>query len=86
LQAALAAGHLGLVVFAVLASLVSAYYYLRVVRLMYFDEPTDTKAIEANGGLRLALSLNGVAVVLLGVLPGPLMAACVYAMTQALSS
>ncbi|MFM7657145.1 MAG: NADH-quinone oxidoreductase subunit NuoN [Burkholderiaceae bacterium] len=86
LQAALAAGHLGLVVFAVLASLVSAYYYLRVVRLMYFDEPTDTEAIEANGGLRLALSLNGVAVVLLGVLPGPLMAACIYAMTQALSS
>jgi NADH-quinone oxidoreductase subunit N len=86
LQAALAAGHLGLVVFAVLASLVSAYYYLRVVRLMYFDEPTDTEAIEANGGLRLALSLNGIAVVLLGVLPGPLMAACVYAMTQALSS
>ncbi len=86
LQAALAAGHLGLVVFAVLASLVSAYYYLRVVKLMYFDEPADTEAIEATGGLRLVLSLNGVAVVLLGVLPGPLMAACVYAMTQALAS
>jgi len=86
LQAALAAGHLGLVVFAVLASLVSAYYYLRVVKLMYFDEPADAEVIEANGGLRLALSLNGIAVVLLGVLPGPLMAACVYAMTQALAS
>jgi NADH-quinone oxidoreductase subunit N len=86
LQAALAAGHLGLVIFAVLASLVSAYYYLRVVKLMYFDEPADTEAIEATGGLRLVLSLNGVAVVLLGVLPGPLMAACVYAMTQALAS
>jgi NADH-quinone oxidoreductase subunit N len=86
LQAALAAGHLGLVVFAVLASLVSAYYYLRVVKLMYFDEPEDTETIEASGSLRLALSLNGVAVVLLGVLPGPLMAACVYAMTQALAS
>ncbi|MFN5234917.1 MAG: NADH-quinone oxidoreductase subunit NuoN [Burkholderiaceae bacterium] len=86
LQAALAAGHLGLVIFAVLASLVSAYYYLRVVRLMYFDEPADTEAIEATGGLRLVLSLNGVAVLLLGVLPGPLMAACVYAMTQALAS
>jgi NADH-quinone oxidoreductase subunit N len=86
LQAALAAGHLGLVIFAVLASLVSAYYYLRVVKLMYFDEPADTEAIEATGGLRLVLSLNGVAVLLLGVLPGPLMAACVYAMTQALAS
>ena len=86
LQAALAAGHLGLVIFAVLASLVSAYYYLRVVKLMYFDEPADTEPIEATGGLRLVLSLNGVAVLLLGVLPGPLMAACVYAMTQALAS
>lgn len=86
LQAALAAGHLGLVIFAVLASLVSAYYYLRVVKLMYFDEPADTEAIEATGSLRLALSLNGIAVVLLGVLPGPLMAACVYAMTHALAS
>jgi NADH-quinone oxidoreductase subunit N len=86
LQAALAAGHLGLVIFAVLASLVSAYYYLRVVKLMYFDEPADSETIEATGGLRLALSLNGIAVVLLGVLPGPLMAACVYAMTQALAS
>jgi NADH-quinone oxidoreductase subunit N len=86
LQAALAAGHLGLVVFAVLASLVSAYYYLRVVKLMYFDEPADAEVIEANGGLRLASSVNGIAVVLLGVLPGPLMAACVYAMTQALAS
>ena len=86
LQATLAAGHLWLVIFAVLASLVSAYYYLRIVKLMYFDEPTDTEAIEATGGLRLALSLNGVAVVLLGVLPGPLMTACVYAMTQALAS
>ena len=44
------------------------------------------EAIEATGGLRLVLSLNGVAVVLLGVLPGPLMAACVYAITQALAS
>jgi NADH-quinone oxidoreductase subunit N len=86
LQAALAAGHLGLVIFAVLASLVSAYYYLRVVKLMYFDEPADTEPLEATGGLRLVLSLNGVAVLLLGVLPGPLMAACVYAMTQALAS
>jgi NADH-quinone oxidoreductase subunit N len=86
LQAALAAGHLGLVIFAVLASLVSAYYYLRVVKLMYFDEPADTEPFEATGGLRLVLSLNGVAVLLLGVLPGPLMAACVYAMTQALAS
>jgi NADH-quinone oxidoreductase subunit N len=86
LQAALAAGYLWLVVFAVMASLVGAYYYLRVVKVMYFDEPVDTAPIEAPGSLRAMLSLNGVAVVLLGVLPGPLMAACVYAVAQTLIS
>jgi NADH-quinone oxidoreductase subunit N len=86
LQAALAAGYLWLVVFAVMASLVGAYYYLRVVKVMYFDEPVDTAPIEAPGSLRAMLSLNGVAVVMLGVLPGPLMAACVYAVAQTLIS
>ncbi len=86
LQAALAAGHLWLVVFAVMASLVGAYYYLRVVKAMYFDEPADNSPIEASGSLRAMLSLNGVAVVLLGVLPGPLMATCFYAIAQTLIS
>ncbi len=84
LQAALAAGYLWLVIFAVMASLVGAYYYLRVVKVMYFDEPADTAPIEASGSMRAMLSLNGLAVVLLGVLPGPLMAACVYAVAQTL--
>lgn len=85
LQAALAAGYLWLVICAVMASLVGAYYYLRVVKVMYFDEPTDISAIEAPGSLRAMLSLNGMAVVLLGVLPGPLMTACVYAIAQTLA-
>jgi NADH-quinone oxidoreductase subunit N len=68
-----------------MASLVGAYYYLRVVKVMYFDEPTDISAIEAPGSLRAMLSLNGMAVVLLGVLPGPLMTACVYAIAQMLA-
>ena len=86
LQAALAAGHLWLVIFAVMASLVGAYYYLRVVKVMYFDEPVDATPLDAPGSLRAMLSLNGAAVVLLGVLPGPLMAACVYAISQTLLS
>ena len=86
LQAALAAGHFWLVILAVLMSLVGAYYYLRVVKLMYFDEPVDTAPIVAPAGMRLTLSLNGAAVVLLGVLPGPLMGACIYAIMQALAS
>ncbi len=86
LQAALAAGHLWLVILAVMMSLVGAYYYLRVVKVMYFDEPVDTAPITAPTGMRVTLSLNGLAVVLLGVLPGPLMAACVYAIMRALVS
>ncbi len=86
LQAALAAGHMWLVIVAVLFSLVGAYYYLRVVKLMYFDEPADTTPIVASGGVRFTLSLNGVAVVLLGVLPGPLMVACAHSIAQALGS
>ncbi len=86
LQAALAAGHMWLVIVAVLFSLVGAYYYLRVVKLMYFDEPTDTTPIEASGSVRFTLSLNGVAVVLLGVLPGPLMVACAHSIAQVLAS
>ncbi len=86
LQAALAAGHLWLVIVAVLFSLVGAYYYLRVVKLMYFDEPVDTTPIAASGGVRFTLSLNGIAVVLLGVLPGPLMVACAHSIAQALGA
>ena len=86
LQAALAAGHFWLVILAVLMSLVGAYYYLRVVKMMYFDEPVETAPIAAPAGMRLTLSLNGAAVVALGVLPGPLMGACIYAIMQALAS
>ena len=46
-----------------------AFYYLRIVKLMYFDEPTDSHAIEAGGTLRAVLSANGVAVLAFGVFP-----------------
>lgn len=86
LQSALAAGYLWLVVFAVMASLIGAFYYLRVIKLMYFDEPADASPIVAPSGMRLTLSINGIAVLLLGLLPGPLMTACVYSISQALAS
>jgi NADH-quinone oxidoreductase subunit N len=86
LQAAWVAGHAWLVIAAVLFSLVGAYYYLRVVKAMYFDEPSDTSPLRAGAGMQLTLSVNGIAVVLLGVLPGPLMAACAFSIAQALAS
>jgi len=85
LEAALAAGHLWLVIVAVLLSLVAAYYYLRIVKLMYFDAPTDMSPIVADRGMQITLSINGMAVVLLGMLPGTLMTACLQAVSQALA-
>ncbi len=86
LEAALAAGHMWLVIVAVLLSLVGAYYYLRIVKLMYFDEPTDLSPIVADRSMQITLSVNGIAVVLLGILPGTLMTACLQAISQAFAS
>lgn len=69
LQAVVAAKQVWLAVFAVLFSLVGAFYYLRVVKVMYFDAPTDTAPIEAPRDMRILLSINGLAVALLGLLP-----------------
>jgi len=79
LQALISSGQTSdivLAVFAVMMSLVGAFYYLRVVKLMYFDAPTQTAPIEAPMDVRVVLTFNGVLVLLLGVLPGGLMALC----------
>jgi NADH-quinone oxidoreductase subunit N len=76
LWAVIDAGYLWLAVVAVIFSLIGAFYYLRVIRLMYFEDPVDTAPISARAGMRWVLSLNGAAVMLLGILPGPLMALC----------
>ena len=69
--------HLYLVVLAAAMSVVGAYYYLRVIKLMYFDEPvTAALPSSASGGVRLALGLNAAAVLVLGILPGPLLNLC----------
>lgn len=73
LQPVLEAGHVWLAVAAVLFSLIGAFYYIRVVKLMYFDEPQDSRPIEGRADMRVLLSLNGVAMLALGVLPQPLM-------------
>lgn len=86
LQAVLGTGQVWLAVVAVLLSLIGAFYYLRVVKVMYFDEPVDTTRIAATNDVRLTLSLNGMAVLVLGILPGPLMAACAYAIVKTLAA
>ena len=88
LQALLAAPsvfYVGLAVFAVMMSLVGAFYYLRLVKVMYFDEPSETAGIEAGTDVRAVLSVNGALVLLLGVVPGGLMALCAQAIAQLLA-
>ena len=63
-------------------SLIGAFYYLRVVKVMYFDAPTQTEAISAPADVRVVLSLNGAMVMLLGLVPGGLMALCGSAVAQ----
>ena len=77
LQAVVATGHIWLAVVAVLFSLIGAFYYLRVVKLMYFDAAEDMTPILPQPDMRLTLSANGVALLMLGILPQPLMALCV---------
>jgi NADH-quinone oxidoreductase subunit N len=89
LQALITTGqsfYIAMAVAAVLLSLIGAFYYLRVVKVMFFDEPTDLSPIAGCGDARLVLSLNGLAVLALGILPGGLMALCSQAVLKALSS
>jgi len=79
-------GYVYLAVVAVILSLVGAYYYLRVIKVMYFDESVDTRPIESSADVRLVMSLNGVAVLAFGILPGGLMTLCVQAIVKALAT
>jgi len=79
LQALVTSGqtlYIGLAIFAVLMSLVGAFYYLRVVKVMYFDEPITATTVTAPLDVRVVLTINGALVLLLGLMPGGLMALC----------
>ena len=90
LQALLASGgtlQLVLAVFAVMMSLVGAFYYLRVVKVMYFDAPSGSAGpITAPFEVRAVLSLNGALLLILGIVPGGLMALCANAVKQMLTT
>ncbi len=86
LKALLDAGLVWLAVLAVVFSLIGAFYYVRVVKVMYFDEPTQAVTIEPQPMASATMAVNGLAVLLLGIVPGPLMAACLVAIQQALAT
>jgi NADH-quinone oxidoreductase subunit N len=78
--------YIGVAVLAVMLSLVGAFYYLRLVKVMYFEDPVDTHPVVAPNDVRVVLSLNGAAVLFFGILPGGLMALCSQAILKALST
>ncbi|MEY2801036.1 MAG: putative NADH:ubiquinone oxidoreductase subunit 14 or 2, chain [Pseudomonadota bacterium] len=89
LQALVASGevfYIGMAIFAVMASLVGAFYYLRVVKVMYFDSPITATTVSAPADVRVVLSINGALVLVLGLVPGGLMALCADAIVRTLAS
>ena len=79
LQALIASGqaiYIGIAVFAVMMSLVGSFYYLRVVKVMYFDEPVTATTVSAPRDVRTVLSINGALILILGIVPGGLMTLC----------
>ncbi len=89
LQALIATGqalHIGLAVFAVVLSLIGAFYYIRVVKIMYFDEPITASTVSSSMDVRITLTINGALVLVLGLLPGGLLALCARSILQMLVS
>ncbi len=85
LQAVVAAGHMWLALAAVFFSLVGAYYYLRIVKVMYFDPPADNTPIRAPAEVKLLMSANGLAVALIGIAPNALMMLCATSLNNSIS-
>ncbi len=88
LQSLIASGqgfYIGLAIYAVLMSLIGTFYYLRVVKVMYFDEPVTATTVSAPADVRVVLSMNGLLVLILGIVPGALMALCAQAVKSMLA-
>ncbi len=84
LQAIVNAGYIKLAIVSVLLSLIGAFYYLRIIKLMYFDEPETDEPISPNSDVKILLSANGFAVLLLGIFPQALMGLSLYAIQNSM--
>ncbi len=81
IMAAISAGFTGLAVLAVVMAVVGAWYYLRVIKVMYFDEPEDSSEIKSPVDFQALLTANGLGVLVLGIFSGGLIALCMSAFT-----
>ena len=89
LQTLIASGqapYIWLAVFAVVMSLIGSFYYLRVVKVMYFDKPITATTVSASTEVRVVLTVNGALVLVLGILPGGLMTLCSQAIVKTLGT
>jgi NADH-quinone oxidoreductase subunit N len=73
-------------VFAVIMSLIGAFYYLRVVKVMYFDAPLTVTTVSAPPDVRSVLTVNGALILILGIVPGGLMTLCAQAIVATLAN
>ena len=91
LQALISSGltsYLVLAIFAVMMSLIGAFYYLRVVKVMYFDAPLSHNAqpINAPTDAKIVLAINGALILILGIMPGGLLTLCVQSVSSIVNS
>ncbi|HNP25672.1 MAG TPA: NADH-quinone oxidoreductase subunit NuoN [Nitrosomonas sp.] len=84
LQAVVNAGFIWLAVTAVIFSLIGAFYYLRIVKFMYFDAPETEDPIQVKSDVKVLISANGLAVLTLGIFPQPLMGLSLYAIQNSM--
>jgi len=80
IQAVLGVGNVWLAVLAVLFSVVGAFYYLRIVKLMYFDEAVDASPLDGSALMRAVLSANALLVLVVGIVPAALLGLCKQAL------
>ncbi|UTH75109.1 NADH-quinone oxidoreductase subunit NuoN [Chromobacterium sp. IIBBL 290-4] len=86
IKSILSLGMVKLAVFSVLMSVIGAYYYLRVVKTIYFDEAEDKSPIVVRADMKLVLSINALALLVVGILPESVVELCVQAMRQSLTA
>ena len=79
LKELVASGFIELAIAAVIFSIIGVYYYLRIIKLMYFDQPDTMSAIKASRQMRAVLTVNGLLILLIGLAPNSLMRLCIAA-------
>ncbi|MEK7872266.1 MAG: NADH-quinone oxidoreductase subunit N, partial [Chloroflexota bacterium] len=81
-NAAIQSNLVWLVVVGVANSVISAYFYMRVIKVMYLGQPASDERVPSSGALRLALAITGIGVIVIGLLPAPLLRAAEVALTR----